>query len=330
MRRRLALLSLSRWSRFLNHRGTDVAQRRPEGGIMTTKITLDTIKSYLSCKYKGHLKLAGECGAKSDYEAMTAAEDQASREEAIAKLAARVGEGNARRGTAVTTAALKLRTTLITDASFDDDAMSLRFDGLKLVDGASGLGDHHYLPVLHAHGVKVGRQQKLLLAMLGLVLARVQGPRPATGLVARGSEGRLGKVRLDAKLYRHAGQVLDELNRLQAGAEPPKLTLNRHCQVCEFRQRCRKQAEQADDLSLLRGMSEQEIGSLNSKGIFTVRQLSYTFRVRRRNKRAKRQSSPRSFALQALAIRENKIHVHGSYAVPSSPTSIYLDIEGLP
>jgi hypothetical protein len=29
------------------------------------------------------------------------------------------------------------------DASFDDDAMSLRFDGLKRVDGASGLGDHH-------------------------------------------------------------------------------------------------------------------------------------------------------------------------------------------
>src|SRR5262249_13568761 len=65
-------------------------------------------------------------------------------------------------------------------------------------------------------------------------------------------------------------------------------------------------------------------------GIFTVRQLSYTFRVRRRNKRAKKQEFPRSFALQALAIRENKIHVHGSYAVPSSPMSVYLDIEGLP
>src|SRR4051794_19934886 len=93
---------------------------------------------------------------------------------------------------------------------------------------------------------------------------------------------------------------------------------------------CCTQAEKEDHLSLLRGMSEQEISRQNSKGIFTVRQLSYTFRVRRRNKRAKRQSFPRSFALQALAIRENKIHIHGSYAVPSLPTSIYLDIEGLP
>jgi hypothetical protein len=77
-------------------------------------------------------------------------------------------------------------------------------------------------------------------------------------------------------------------------------------------------------------MSEQEIRRQNSKGIFTVRQLLYTFRVRRKNKRAKSRAFPRSFALQALAIRENKVHVHGHYAVPSSPTSVYLDIEGYP
>jgi hypothetical protein len=80
---------------------------------------------------------------------------------------------------------------------------------------------------------------------------------------------------------------------------------------------------------LLRGRSEREVSRQNGKGIFTVRQLSHTFRVRRRNNRAKSQAFPRSFALQALAIRENKIHVHGNYVVPASPTSIYLAIEGL-
>jgi len=48
----------------------------------------------------------------------------------------------------------------------------------------------------------------------------------------------------------------------------------------------------------------------NAKGIFTVRQLSYTFRPRRPAKRQE-QRFPHSFALQALAIRENKVHVHG-------------------
>ena len=57
-----------------------------------------------------------------------------------------------------------------------------------------------------------------------------------------------------------------EVKQLQASGEPPRLMLNKHCQVCEFRQRCYTQAEKEDNLSLLRGMSEQEISRQNSKG----------------------------------------------------------------
>jgi hypothetical protein len=64
-----------------------------EGGIMATKITRNIIESYLSCKYKGHLKLTGENGTISDYEAMTTAATTSSREEALTRLAARFGEG---------------------------------------------------------------------------------------------------------------------------------------------------------------------------------------------------------------------------------------------
>ena len=35
------------------------------------KITNEVLEGYLNCKTKGHLKLAGETGTKSDYEAMT-------------------------------------------------------------------------------------------------------------------------------------------------------------------------------------------------------------------------------------------------------------------
>jgi predicted RecB family nuclease len=185
---------------------------------MATKITRDIIESYLNCKYKGHLKLTGESGTPSDYEAMTTAARQASREEAVAKLAARFGEGDACREMAVTAATLKQGETLLVDAELEDEGMSLRFDALKRADGPSKVGDHHYLPILHHHGDKAVRQQKLLLALHGLALARVQGLRPAVGLIARGPEARLGKVRLDAKLYRLAEQILDELKRLQGAA----------------------------------------------------------------------------------------------------------------
>jgi len=190
---------------------------------MATKITRDIIESYLNCKYKGHLKLAGESGTHSDYETMSTAARETAREEAIAKLAARFGEGDACRETAVTAATLKQGKTLLVDAELEDEGLSLRFDALKRADGPSKVGDHHYLPVIHHHGDKVGRQQKVLLALHGLALARVQGLRPAVGLITRGPEARLGKVRLDAKLYRHAEQILDEVKRLQTGGEPPLL-----------------------------------------------------------------------------------------------------------
>jgi predicted RecB family nuclease len=301
----------------------------PEGSSMATRITRDIIESYLSCKYKGHLKLAGESSIKSDYEAMTTAARQASREAAVANLVSRFGEGEACPGVPVTAATLKKGAPMLADATLEDEAVSLRIDALKKADGASKLGDHHYVPVLHNHGEKVGRREKLLQAVLGLALAHVQGLRPAVGLVARGSEGRLGKVRLDAKLYRQAEQVLDEAKRLQAGGEPPRHTLNRHCQVCEFRQRCHKQAEQADDISLLETVGEKELRKLNRTGIFTLTQLSCTFRPRKRGKRVKRTSYNHYPALHALAVREKKVHVYGTPEIPRKPVQVFFDAEGV-
>jgi predicted RecB family nuclease len=292
------------------------------------KITNEVIEGYLNCKTKGQLKLAGESGTLSDYEAMTSQARRASLEATLARLAARLGEGDACRGVQVTPETLKRGAPVLVDAILEDENLSIRFDALKWADGPSKLGGHHYQPVLHVHSDKVGRRQKLLLAVLGLMLDRVQGLRPATGLVARGTEGRLGKVRLDAKLYRQASQVLDDLKQFQEGGEPPKLVLNRHCQVCEFRQRCCRQAEEADDISLLGGVGEKELKRYNRKGIFTLTQLSCTFRPRRRGKRVKKVGYIRYTALQALAIREKKVHVYGTPDIPRKPVQVFLDAEG--
>src|SRR5262249_31944128 len=178
----------------------------PEGGSMATKITRDIIESYLNCKYKGHLKLAGESGTPSDYETLTTAARQGAREQAGAGLVARLGEGDAGRGRTVTAAILRQGTPLLVDVDLEDEGLSFRCEALKRAEGASKLGDHHYVPVLHDYRDKVGRPQKVLLAVLGIMLGRVQGLRPATGLFTRGAERRLGKVRLDNKLYRRAEQ----------------------------------------------------------------------------------------------------------------------------
>jgi len=104
--------------------------------------------------------------------------------------------------------------------------------------------------------------------------------------------------------------------------------LNRHCGECEFQERCRKLAVDHDDLSLLANLSEKEWKKQRDKGIFTVTQLSYTFRPRRR---VTSLPGHHQHALKALAIRTNKIHVLGSLKPDSAPvTPVYIDVEGDP
>src|SRR4051812_7705888 len=110
---------------------------------MAMKITNEVVEGQLNCKFKGHLKLAGEVGTRSDYEAMTMAARASSREQALAKLVARSGEGAACGGTTVTVATLRSGPPLWADAKLEDESLALRFDALKRAPGPSRLGDHH-------------------------------------------------------------------------------------------------------------------------------------------------------------------------------------------
>ena len=91
------------------------------------------------------------------------------------------------------------------------------------------------------------------------------------------------KVKLTS-LAREVQKRIKDITALLADNSPPDLVLNRHCGQCEFQARCRKQATEKNELSLLSGMSEKERNKLHGKGIFTVTQLSYTFRPRRRRR----------------------------------------------
>jgi len=64
-------------------------------------------------------------------------------------------------------------------------------------------------------------------------------------------------------------------------------------------------------------LTEKERNRWNVRGIFTVFQLSYTFRAPRRSARALPKHQP---ALKAIAIRKNQIHILGTPTVLGSRT----------
>jgi predicted RecB family nuclease len=224
---------------------------------------------------------------------------------------------------------LKRGALFILDASIEDDQVSITLDGLKKVPGSSSLGAFLYLPIVFHEAQNVHKEQRLLLALQCVVLSQYQRTMPTSGIVWHGRGGQATRVQLTHELPK-AEQLLRDMKKGIGLEQPPPLMLNDHCHICEFRQRCYEQAIQEDTLSLLRGMSGKEIKGYNRKGIFTVTQLAHTFRPRRKSKRARQETHQRSSALQALAIRDQRIYVIGQPTLLQKPVQMYFDIESNP
>ena len=294
---------------------------------MPTKITTEVLEHYLHCKTKGYLKAAGQQGSRSAYEVLLAESRGRVRLATINGILTRHHAEEVERNIALTASVLRRGRLYILDATLEDGVFALTFDGLKRVAGPSKLGDFHYVPLLFHEGRQIRKEQRLLLEALGFLLSKLQGRMPAYGVVWHGSDCKATRVHLHADT-RGGESLLQEIQEACMAAAGPRLVLNSHCPMCEYQDRCRSQATKDDDLSLLSGLGDKEMRKYNRKGIFTVAQLSCTFRLRKRGKRARRLGQPHYFALQAAAIRDKKTYVLKPPLLPASPVRIYLDIEG--
>ncbi len=310
------------------------SEERESGGLwylsdhaMPTKITVSVLEDSTHCTYKAYLRLNGQCGITSDYEEIHLEARSALTVKAQKKIIEQHRDCKIGPDIALTPSLLKQGASFIIGAILRSDALSIRFDALMKLEGQSDLGHFHYIPVLFHEHRRINKAQRLLLEMCVLLLFRVQGKSPKNAVVYHGSDCTTTTVRLKPRSIA-AEALLDEVVRMQQGGAGPKLLLNDHCQVCEFRQRCHAQAVKEDSLSLLRGLGEKEIKAYGRKGLFTLTQLAHTFRPRRKGKRSERGSKHRYHALQALAIRDNTVYVLGTPELPAGPVCIYLDAEG--
>src|SRR5262249_23277323 len=155
---------------------------------MNSRITREVVESYLKCKTKARLQLAGEPGTASDYGLLLAERRTEIRRRAIGQALSHFQEAQVLRGVVVTSAVLSQGAPFLQDATLMDDTFSLTFDALKKAAGGSGLGEFHYLPVLCHEGENVRLEERLLLAVLGVVLGDLQGRQPGSGVVYYGRE----------------------------------------------------------------------------------------------------------------------------------------------
>ena len=198
--------------------------------------------------------------------------------------------------------------------------------GVERRDGKAASGP---IPIRFVANNKLARTDRLLSAFDAYVLAKLQSAPVAFGRILHGDGLTLHKIKT-AELERDVKKIVGKIVAILSATEPPKLVINRHCTECVFQERCRKLADERDDLSLLASLSDAERVKLNNKGIFSVTQLSYTFRPRRRPKHQAGRPEKYHHSLKALAIREKKVHVVGMPQFSIEGTPVFIDVEGLP
>ncbi len=186
-----------------------------------------------------------------------------------------------------------------------------------------------FIPLRFVFKNKIDNDDRMLLSFDALALSKLLARPIAYGKIIHGDNHTTLKIKT-AGMASRAQMHVKKIATLLSNHLPPDLSLNRHCNECEFREHCHKLAIEKDDLSLLSNMSEKERQKLRAKGIFTVTQLSYTFRPRRRAKSRTEKSEKYHQSLKALSIRENRIHVVGSPELKIKGTPVYLDVEGVP
>ncbi len=286
------------------------------------------LEDHLNCGSKSYLRLHGQTGPVTDYAILCSRLDARHLANASLWLAAQRAIGGISRLGGSRFEEKVTADAIILDVIGAADGLETHFHAIERVPGDSHLGPFHYRPIRFCRYLQPRSADHLLLAFDAFILGKLQGICPEFGILFCGPTYRRIRVALRTPLNSLAA-ALTRLRAQSASDREPPLVLNRHCDACEFKQLCRDKAVEADNLTLLKGMTSKELAHQNSQGIFSVKQLSYTFRPRRPSKR-QRQQFHHNFALQALALREKKVHVLGQPTLKLPRTQVYLDIEGVP
>jgi predicted RecB family nuclease len=296
-----------------------------------TSITLNAnlFEAFLICPTKCHLRSLGERRTENIYANWIRAQNDSYSSEGLKRLVKGMAPDEFLDGPASTKnlkmTKWQLAVNLVARAkNLDSSIQAVEKLPLEGQDQSA-----QFIPIRFIFTNKLTFHDKLLLVFDVFALSEMLGIEVGLGKIIHGDNQVTLKVKT-SQLTREVKKLTEKIATMLSSHSAPDLALNRHCPECEYQDRCRQKAIEKDDLSLLAGMSDKERKKLNSKGIFTITQLSYTFRPRRRSKHQQNKRERYHHSLKALAIRENKVHFIGSLEFKIEGTPVYLDVEGLP
>ena len=264
-------------------------------------ISSQIFEAYLKCSTKCWLRSRSEPGAGTIYSDWTRAQNEIQHENGLRRLLAIFPKKDRAIAPTISENPKDWTWRLATDVHIRANDLESRLQAIER--GAletERRGRAQLIPYRFEFANSLTKEHKLLLAFDALLLSEAARCEVRLGKIVHGNAHGTTKVKISVLASEVRKQIKD-ITALVVKNSPPDLVLNRHCSQCEFQARCGRQAMDKDDLSLLSGMSDKERRKLNAKGIFTVTQLSYTFRPRRRRRQATIKHEKYHHSLKALA-----------------------------
>lgn len=185
-------------------------------------------------------------------------------------------------------------------------------------------------PVYFSGVNKPSQNEKMRLAFIGYIFSKIKNIPIKYGLLILFNSS-IKRINL-LNLYPKIEEILLAFKGWSNGStNEPLLIINKHCELCCFRNTCLKNAKTNYSLSLLsRINNEKLIKQYQKKGIFNIKQLACLYRPKRRKKKAKKTVIKHNLELQALAINEKKIYVKEEPNLIRKDIELFLDVETIP
>ncbi|MFN7964086.1 MAG: TM0106 family RecB-like putative nuclease [Acidobacteriota bacterium] len=173
-------------------------------------------------------------------------------------------------------------------------------DLIERVDGASALGDFHYIPGDIKAGLTPRADQVMQVAFGGWLLGQIQGRQPEIGFLILG-DGRRERIELSA-VERVLENARATVCRIVDGEQPTSAFYEPHCGRCRWRQECLPALLSEQHLSLVDGMTPARAGLLSNIGVSSVGSLAAV------DAAEKQATHALPFGLQRLALQARALH----------------------
>ena len=278
-----------------------------------THLTNKILEDSFSCLYKVVLGIKEETSKISDFEKMHLEIKQ----DISVEYESHLARGGVKRNDLLLSNASYSEKAYTANVVCNSPNYSIRFDFVEILD-------NKLVPVYISPTVSVCRWHKIYLTCLSIVWKRNNNNVSDYGKIVSKEKGLIKIHQVRFSTYKKEAQSQLSID-IQTNA---KFCLTKHCKICEYSAHCYNKAIELDHLSLLSKMTPKKIKYYENKGIFTVTQLSYLYRPRK--KRKGKEKITHNIELQALAIRTNKIYVKHVPEIKHNHVEIFIDIESVP